>query len=236
MLGQTLVEDEQLQQAPIIEYVSPVSSTAAQSVLQKVPTQNSTNAFDTAPISRSTNQEEEQQDSSVVDEDELPADILAIQAVYLDKKCNNVSEVLASAPELANFKVILEQTDLMRVLDDLSTELDFTLFAPNNEGVESLIQEGGRESIEQQLTNTTTMEFILSYHVVPEKVVFAGYKSGDQLKTTLKQGDEPLALTLQNIGSNTAIRGIGKSANVVDNLLACGVTVYVIDAVLLPFE
>eukprot|EP01025_Chloroclados_australasicus_P060482 TRINITY_DN7767_c2_g1_i1.p1 TRINITY_DN7767_c2_g1~~TRINITY_DN7767_c2_g1_i1.p1 ORF type:complete len:744 (-),score=105.26 TRINITY_DN7767_c2_g1_i1:1637-3868(-) len=242
LLGQQLsaqnVADESEEQTltvPEIEQQrSSQNDTAAQSVLEKLPTGN---IFDNSPIGNgtqpSTQSETEYEIGSY--EDELPADILALQGRVFNYECQNVSEVLATESELSNFQTILLETELMRVLDDLSDKLQFTLFAPNNEGLEKIITEGG-PSMESQLANRTTMEIILSYHVVPNQVLFAGLTSGSKLETTLKQEEEPLYLTLESLGSLTVIEGIGSSAIVQHMIQACNVTIYIIDSVLVPID
>eukprot|EP01025_Chloroclados_australasicus_P000739 TRINITY_DN10280_c0_g1_i7.p1 TRINITY_DN10280_c0_g1~~TRINITY_DN10280_c0_g1_i7.p1 ORF type:complete len:432 (-),score=85.95 TRINITY_DN10280_c0_g1_i7:334-1629(-) len=201
-------------------------------LLEKVQT---TNAFDTAPSAQfpSPQQSLEEEDAEV---EEIPGEILRIMDQALNREaCMNISQVLQSDTELRSLETILVQTQLLQVLNDLAAELDYTLFAPSNEGIEKLVQSMG-QSIEEELANGTTMEVILSYHVVPMEVLLAGERSGAKLQTTLKKDEVPLELTVKSIGNLAAIEGVGSEALVQRSLRACGVVIYVIDTLLLPFK
>eukprot|EP01023_Acetabularia_acetabulum_P016692 TRINITY_DN18253_c3_g2_i1.p1 TRINITY_DN18253_c3_g2~~TRINITY_DN18253_c3_g2_i1.p1 ORF type:complete len:309 (+),score=57.81 TRINITY_DN18253_c3_g2_i1:122-928(+) len=223
---------------PVLEHSQIINNSVINSA-QKSPTLEKTvssNVFDTAPVSQQSNSV---QDVDDVDQnvEELPDDIKdLIGQVMNPSECMNISEALSKEPDVSMSYELLQVSGLFNVLEELAEEVDYTVFIANNEAIESFEKNFGSEVAELFQQNTTAINFLFSYHIIPTQVVFAGYTSGSKLETMLKQGSEALSLTLKSVGGMTVVEGEGSEALVVSSLAACNVTIYVINQILLPFK
>lgn len=130
-----------------------------------------------------------------------------------------------SAGELGSFNTLLTAAQAAGLVDTLSGEGPFTVFAPTDEALAAAFEAAGL-TVEELLANPDTLSRILSYHVVPGRYLFRNLTSGPTLET-LEGGTVQLALTDGVFTVNNA------TITNVDNIAGNGV-IFVIDNVLLP--
>jgi len=117
----------------------------------------------------------------------------------------------------------------------------FTLFAPNNQAIESLKNWGSFQDIKEALeieldSNTTFKAGMLAYHIHPKETLMASDLSNDMTLDNALKTEVPLEIRTNPDGSVTVI-GYGSEAQVVEaDIKACNGVIHVIDSVLLPFD
>ena len=135
--------------------------------------------------------------------------------------------IVATAQALPNFSILVEAVVAAGLVDALSAPGPFTVFAPTNAAFASLLAELGL-SKEQLLANRPLLTQVLTYHVVPARVLKADVPVGTPVTTLQGQTltvDGTLAINDQR-GRKAAITGT-------DVLTSNGV-IHVIDRVILP--
>jgi uncharacterized surface protein with fasciclin (FAS1) repeats len=135
--------------------------------------------------------------------------------------------IVATAQSLPDFSILVEAVVAAGLVDALSAEGPFTVFAPTNDAFAALLAELGVTKAEL-LASTDLLTAVLTYHVVPGRVLASGVPIGDAI-TTL-QG------ATFNVDADLAITdGRDRMANIVatDVLTSNGV-IHVIDRVILP--
>ena len=135
--------------------------------------------------------------------------------------------IVATAQALPNFSILVEAVVAAGLVDALSAPGPFTVFAPTNAAFASLLAELGL-SKEQLLANRPLLTQVLTYHVVPARVLKADVPVGTPVTTLQGQTltvDGTLVINDQR-GRKAAITGT-------DVLTSNGV-IHVIDRVILP--
>jgi len=136
-----------------------------------------------------------------------------------------------SIPELltddadGRFTTLLAAVEAAGLVETLSGEGPFTVFAPTNDAFAASLEALGLTA-EEVLADTDLLTSILTYHVVPGRYFFRDLTSGPLL-TTVQGEDAQLDLT------DGAFTIAGVNISDVDNLASNGI-VHVIDGVLLP--
>jgi uncharacterized surface protein with fasciclin (FAS1) repeats len=134
--------------------------------------------------------------------------------------------IVATAQSLPDFSILVEAVVAAGLVDALSAEGPFTVFAPTNDAFAALLTELG-VSKDDLLASTDLLTAVLTYHVVPGRVLASGVPIGADI-TTLQGAtfsvDASLAIT----------DGRERMANIVatDVLTSNGV-IHVIDSVIL---
>lgn len=126
-----------------------------------------------------------------------------------------------------NFSILVEALSKAELVEALSGEGPFTVFAPTNEAFENLFKEIGVDGLSDLTKDQLTP--ILLYHVVSGNVMAASVKTGDV--PTLNKD----AQLMVNASSEGVV--INKSSNVVTtDIAATNGVIHVIDAVLVPAD
>jgi uncharacterized surface protein with fasciclin (FAS1) repeats len=136
-------------------------------------------------------------------------------------------DIVAVASGDEQFSTLVSAIEAAGLVETLQGEGPFTVFAPNNEAFEALpagtLDDLLKPENKDQLTD------ILTYHVVPGKVMSADLQDGQEVETV--QGEK---LTIK-LGDSVEVEGVGSSATVIaPDIEASNGVIHVIDAVLLP--
>ncbi len=138
----------------------------------------------------------------------------------------NIVQVAQSLPD---FSILVEAVIAAGLADTLSAPGPFTVFAPTNTAFAALLQELGVTK-EQLLANRPLLTAVLTYHVLPGRVLAADIRNG-QMPTTV-QGQ---VFTLGISGGVSITDAQGRRANVVTtDVTAANGVIHVIDRVILP--
>ena len=135
--------------------------------------------------------------------------------------------IVQTAQSLPNFSILVEAVVAAGLADALSAPGPLTVFAPTNAAFAALLAELGQTK-EQLLANRALLTQVLTYHVVPARVLKADVPVGAPVTTLQGQTftvDATLAITDQR-GRKAAITGT-------DVLTSNGV-IHVVDKVILP--
>lgn len=115
--------------------------------------------------------------------------------------------------------------------DTLNSQEAITVYAPANPAFAAVQQQLGEAQFNALLADTATLQKILSYHVVPERLDAAGLVGAGET-TQLAAGNVKIGGTEQ---APTLTDGTGGTANVLcGNIPTENATVFVIDKVLMP--
>jgi uncharacterized surface protein with fasciclin (FAS1) repeats len=149
--------------------------------------------------------------------------IHAIDKVLLPADKNIVQTAAANA----SFSILVEAVTAANLAGTLSGAGPFTVFAPTDAAFAALLTELGVTKA-QLLANTALLTRVLTYHVVPSRVLKAQVPVGTAI-TTVEGGtfsvNASLAITDQR----------GRSANITaTDILASNGLIHVIDKVILP--
>lgn len=135
--------------------------------------------------------------------------------------------VVATAQTLPDFSILVEAVVAAGLVDTLNAAGPYTVFAPTNAAFAKLLAELGVTK-EQLLANKPLLTQVLTYHVVPARVLKAEVPVGSAITTVQGQTftvDASLAITDQ--------RG-RKAAITATDVLARNGVIHVIDNVILP--
>jgi uncharacterized surface protein with fasciclin (FAS1) repeats len=143
-----------------------------------------------------------------------------------DQPADGPKDIVDTAVEADGFKTLVAAVQAAGLVDTLKGEGPFTVFAPTDEAFAKLPAGTLEDLLKPESKDKLTA--ILTYHVVPGKVLAADVVELDSAKTV--QGAE-VAITVE--GSNVKVN----EANVTATDIECsnGV-IHVIDAVILPPE
>lgn len=133
-------------------------------------------------------------------------------------------DIVDTAVGADGFKTLVAAVKAAELVETLKGEGPFTVFAPTDEAFAKI----PKEKLEAILTDKKLLTSILTYHVVPGKVMAADVVKLDSAKTV--QGK---SVTIVTKDGKVTVNG----ANVIKTDIACknGV-IHVIDAVILPPE
>jgi uncharacterized surface protein with fasciclin (FAS1) repeats len=136
-----------------------------------------------------------------------------------DKPAKDIVDTAAGAEQ---FKTLVTAVKAADLVDTLKGEGPFTVFAPTDEAFAKI----PKEKLEALLKDKKALAAVLTYHVVPGKVMAADVVKLDSAKTAQGQ-----SLKIVTKDGKVTVNG----ANVVKTDIVCknGV-IHVIDAVLLP--
>jgi uncharacterized surface protein with fasciclin (FAS1) repeats len=135
--------------------------------------------------------------------------------------------VVQTALALPQFSILVEAVLAARLDGALSAAGPFTVFAPTNDAFASLLAELGITK-QALLADTALLTKVLTYHVIPSRVLKAEVPVGTAVKTL--QGD---TLTVDASLAITDQRG-RKAAITATDVLASNGVIHVIDKVILP--
>lgn len=136
-------------------------------------------------------------------------------------------DVVAVASGDEQFSTLVSAIEAAGLVETLQGEGPFTVFAPTNEAFDAL-PEGTLDDLLKP-ENKDQLTDILTYHVVPGKIMSADLQDGQEVETV--QGEK---LTIK-LGDSVTVDGVGSSATVTaPDIEASNGVIHVIDAVLLP--
>ncbi len=133
-----------------------------------------------------------------------------------------IVEIAAGNPDFSTLVAAVEAAGLV---ETLSGEGPFTVFAPTNAAFEKL----GQETIDAVLADQEMLTSILTYHVVPGRV-FVGQVSASESLTTVQGAAIEVTRTDGRLTLN------GEVGFVASDIVASNGIIHVIDTVLLPPE
>jgi transforming growth factor-beta-induced protein len=138
----------------------------------------------------------------------------------------NIVQVAQSLPD---FSILVEAVVAAGLVDTLSGTGPFTVFAPDNAAFASLLAELGITK-EQLLANKPLLTTVLTYHVLPAKVLAADIREGAQVDTVQGQ-----VFTLSLAGGAAITDAQARTARIVaTDVAASNGVIHVIDTVILP--
>jgi len=144
-------------------------------------------------------------------------------ATTMAEEMTEPGNIVEVATEAGSFSTLLTAAEAAGLVDTLTSEGPYTVFAPTDEAFAAL-PEGTLESL---LEDPEALAQILLYHVVPGKVLAADVVGLDS--ATSAQGED-IAITVD--GDTVILNG---SANVVTtDVDASNGVIHIIDAVILP--
>ncbi len=162
--------------------------------------------------------------------------LLAVCTVALVAACGgnddqkpNIVEVAAANPD---FSILVEAVTAADLVDELSGSGPLTVFAPTNDAFALLLTELGVTKAEL-LANKPLLTAVLTYHVVPAKVLKADVPLGKAISTV--QGD---IFKVDAVDADIVITdGRNRTSNVsATDVIASNGVIHVIDKVLLPAD
>ena len=138
----------------------------------------------------------------------------------------NIVQVAQSVPD---FSILVEAVIAAGLVDTLSGSGPFTVFAPNNAAFAALLGELG-VSKDALLADKPLLTAVLTYHVLPGKVLAADINDGAQAATVQGQ-----VFTLGLKGGPNITDARGRKAHIVaTDVAASNGVIHVIDKVILP--
>lgn len=160
----------------------------------------------------------------------LATDVMASNGVVhvIDKVLLPANKTLvATAQALPDFSILVEAVVAAGLVDTLNGTGPYTVFAPTNAAFAKLLDELGL-SKEQLLANKALLTQVLTYHVLPARVLKAEVPVGAAITTVQGQTftiDSALAIT----------DGRGRKAGITaTDVLASNGVIHVLDTVILP--
>ncbi len=160
----------------------------------------------------------------------LATDVMASNGVVhvIDKVLLPANKTLvATAQSLPDFSILVEAVVAAGLVDTLNGSGPFTVFAPTNAAFAKLLAELG-VSKEQLLADKALLSQVLTYHVLPGRVLKADVPVGSAITTVQGQ-------TFTIDGTLTVTDGRGRKARITGtDVLASNGVVHVLDTVILP--
>lgn len=151
------------------------------------------------------------------------------------EQTSQVDEEMTNQPETSNIVELAQQTDDLSILvsavvkaglvETLSGDGPFTVFAPTNAAFEALLAELGITA--DELLAREDLADILTYHVVSAEALSSSLSDG-QMVTTVQGGN--LTITLEDGG----VVKINDAQVITADVAASNGVVHIIDKVLLP--
>lgn len=135
--------------------------------------------------------------------------------------------IVETAAALPQFSILVEAVTAAGLDDDLSAAGPFTVFAPTNDAFAALLAELGTTK-DALLADTALLTRVLTYHVLPSRVLKADVPVGAPI-TTLQGGTFTVGATL------AITDGSNRTANITaTDVLASNGVIHVLDRVILP--
>ena len=132
-------------------------------------------------------------------------------------------DIVDTAVEAGTFTTLVAAVEAAGLVETLKGEGPFTVFAPTDEAFAAL-PEG---TVEGLLEDTEALTAILTYHVVPGKVM-SGDLSDGMMATTVNGADVTIG-----VGDSVTV---GDATVVTPDIEASNGVIHVIDTVLIPAE
>ena len=134
-------------------------------------------------------------------------------------------DIVETAVSAGNFNTLVAAVEAAGLVDTLKGEGPFTVFAPTDEAFAQLPQ----EDLQALLADKEALTKVLTYHVLPKKVLSGHARSLSSAKTV--NGD-----VVQISGSYSAGNGIKvDGANIIkSDIVASNGVIHVIDRVIVP--
>ena len=152
----------------------------------------------------------------------LLASVVSVSAVAGDMMKKDIVDTAAGA---GTFKTLLTAAEAAGLVDALRGEGPLTVFAPTDDAFAAL-PEGTVENLLKP-ENKDQLQAVLTYHVVPGKVMAETVASGNLRKATSLQGDT-IDISIEN-------RPMVDGANIIaTDIEASNGVIHVIDSVILP--
>lgn len=152
---------------------------------------------------------------------------LGLTTVFAKSPAKATKSIVEIAVSNDDFSILVEALTKAELVDALSADGPFTVFAPTNDAFESLFKELGVDGVSDLTKDQLTP--ILLYHVVSGNVMAADVKSGDVPTLNDKAG------LMVKVSSEGVM--INKKSNVVTtDITATNGVIHVVDAVLLPSD
>ena len=133
---------------------------------------------------------------------------------------NTIVDIAAGNPDFSTLVAAVQAADLV---DTLSSEGPFTVFAPTNEAFAAL----GQETINAVLADKELLTSILTYHVVAGKVMAADVVNLTS-STTVESSDISISVKDGRVYLNDTIQVV------ITDIEASNGVIHVIDGVLMP--
>lgn len=160
----------------------------------------------------------------------LATDVMASNGVVhvIDKVLLPANKTLvATAQSVPDFSILVEAVVAAGLVDTLNGSGPYTVFAPTNAAFAALLGELGVTK-EQLLANKALLTQVLTYHVLPGRVLKAEVPVGAAITTVQGQ-----TFTIDN--TLTITDGRGRKAKITGtDVLASNGVVHVLDTVILP--
>jgi uncharacterized surface protein with fasciclin (FAS1) repeats len=130
-------------------------------------------------------------------------------------------DIVDTAVAAGNFTTLVSAVQAAGLVETLKGEGPFTVFAPTDAAFAKIPE----DQIEALLANKTQLTAVLTYHVVPGKVMSTDLKDGMMVKTV--QGE--------NLTINTTMGPMVNDAKIVQaDIVTKNGVIHAIDAVLMP--
>lgn len=139
-------------------------------------------------------------------------------------------DIVATAQSVPDFSVLVEAVIAANLVTTLQGAGPFTVFAPTNAAFTAALSELGG-SKEDLFADTGLLTQILTYHVVPARVLKAEVPLNTNITTALEGATFQVNSSLQIVDVANRLPNIGPT----DVLTSNGV-IHVIDRVILPFD
>ncbi len=134
---------------------------------------------------------------------------------------NDMKNIVETAREAGNFETLLKALETAGLIETLSGEGPLTVFAPTDEAFAAI----PKEKLDALLADKEKLKGVLTYHVVPGKVMATDVKKLERAKTV--QGSDIRIDTTRGVQVN--------EANVVKtDLETTNGVIHVIDRVIMP--
>ena len=135
--------------------------------------------------------------------------------------------IVATAQSLPDFSILVEAVVAADLVNTLNAAGPYTVFAPTNAAFAKLLAELGVTK-EQLLANKPLLTQVLTYHVLPARVLKAEVPVGSAITTVQGQ-----TFTVDASLAITDARG-RKAAITATDVLASNGVIHVVDTVILP--
>ncbi|PND39457.1 hypothetical protein C1O66_19235 [Paucibacter aquatile] len=145
---------------------------------------------------------------------------IAITALSLSALSAQAKDIVDTAVAAGNFKTLATALQAAGLVDTLKGKGPFTVFAPTDEAFAKV----PKADLEALLKDKAKLTAVLTYHVVPGKVMAKDVKAG-KVKTV--QGSE---LTIGTTGGVT----VDKAKVTATDIAADNGVIHVIDSVIMP--
>lgn len=137
-------------------------------------------------------------------------------------------DIVTIASETASLSILVEALTMFPdLVDALSSDGNYTVFAPTNDAFTTLLGVIGQSSLDDVPENV--IERLLKYHVISSAALMSGDLTDGQMAATLLSDDDKITVGIS--GSNVTINGANVTTADVE---ASNGIIHIVDAVLVP--